>query len=104
MVVVAGKEKNVKLGKENYINRLLAFAQDHSTSERFNAIVGSNMAYLVDRLEAVFRAAQKGSHDVIVSREEADRYVVYTYLIVGDILTLVGTGDASLDERKKLAG
>lgn len=37
---------------------------------------------------SMFKAAQKGSHDTIVSREEADRYVIYTYLIVGDILSL----------------
>ena len=34
------------------------------------------------------RAAQKGSHDKILAREVADRYVVHTYLIVGDLLLL----------------
>jgi len=33
-------------------------------------------------------AAQKGSHADIVTKEEADRYVVFTYLIVGDVLSL----------------
>jgi hypothetical protein len=88
-VIVAGNnKKTIKLGRDNYINRLLAFVQDNSDSERFKAIVGSNLEFLIDRLDAVFRAAQKGSHDVIVSRDEADRYVVYTYLVVGDILSL----------------
>jgi hypothetical protein len=35
----------------------------------------------------VFRAAQKGSH-AVVGREEANRYVVYTYMLVGDLLSL----------------
>jgi hypothetical protein len=104
VAIVAGKQKNVKLGKDNYINRLLAFVDDRSSSERFSAIVGSNISFLVDRLEATFRAAQKGSHDVIVTREEADRYVVYTYLIVGDILVLADLGACGAGERKALAG
>jgi len=83
-----GKERKIKLGKENYINRIVAFVQDKSNSERFEEIVGSNLAYLGDRLDSTFQAAQKGSHSNIVSRDEADRYVMYTYLLVGDVLTL----------------
>ncbi len=83
-----GKEIKVKLGKDNYINRIVAFVQDKSDSERFEEIVGSNLAYLGDRLDSTFQAAQKGSHSNIVNRNEADRYVVYTYLLVGDVLSL----------------
>lgn len=88
-ITVNGKEKIIKLGKDNYINRLIAFIEDNSESKRFSEIVGSHIGYIGDRLDSVFKAAQKGSHDMIVSREEADRYVVYTYLIVGDILSLM---------------
>lgn len=83
-----GKKKTIKLGKDNYINRLIAFIEDNSASDRFNHIVGSHLGFIGDRLDSVFQAAQKGSHDVIITRDEADRYVVYTYLIVGDILSL----------------
>lgn len=83
-----GKKKAIKLGKDNYINRLIAYVEERSSSERFEHIVGSHLGFLGDRLDSVFQAAQKGSHDVIVSRDEADRYVVYTYLTIGDILTL----------------
>jgi hypothetical protein len=89
IVYFGGKQKKVKLGKDNYINRIMAFVDDHSSSGRFNDIVGSNLSFLGDRLDAAFQAAQKGSHDIIISREEADRYVVYTYLIVGDVLSLL---------------
>jgi len=88
VVEVDGKTRKIKLGRDQYINRLMAFVQDSAESERFEEIVGSNLGFLGDRLDSAFRASQKGSHDKIVSREEADRYVVYTYLIVGDILTL----------------
>jgi hypothetical protein len=83
-----GKQKTIKLGKDNYINRLITFVEDNSTSKRYQHIVGSHLGFLGDRLDSVFQAAQKGSHDTIVTKEEADRYVVYTYLIVGDILSL----------------
>ncbi len=88
VVQVDGKTRQIKLGKDQYINRIMAFVQDASNSQKSENIIGSQLAYLGDRLDSIFRAAQKGSHDIIVSREEADRYVVYTYLLVGDILLL----------------
>jgi len=88
---VEGKKRTIKLGNDQYINRIMAFIQDTSDSERFTDIVGSHLAFLGNRLDGIFKAAQKGSHNIIISREEADRYVVYTYLVVGDILTLYDT-------------
>ncbi|MEA5670213.1 hypothetical protein VA602_02545 [Pseudomonas sp. MH2] len=82
------KDHAIKLGPDNYINRLVAYVEDNSDSERFDEIVGSHMKYLGERLDAIFKAAQKGSHSVISSQDEADRYVIYTYLVVGDILKL----------------
>lgn len=87
-IKISGEIIQVKLGKTQYINRIVAFIQDHSDSERFEEIVGSNLAYLGNRLDSAFKASQKGSHSDIVSREEADRYVMYTYLLIGDILSL----------------
>lgn len=80
-----GKEINV--GTDAYINRLVCFAEDNSSSERFSELVGSHLGFLGDRLDAIFKAAQKGSHSV-VGQAEANRYVVYTYMIAGDILSL----------------
>ena len=40
-----------------------------------------------DRLHAVVGVANKGSH-FSVSKQEADRCVIYTYMLVGDILSL----------------
>jgi len=83
-----GKSIEIKLGPENYINRLVCYAEDHASSERTEEIVGSQLRYLGDRLDALFQAAQKGSHSVISTREEADRYVVYTYMLVADLLKI----------------
>lgn len=95
-VSVDGKARRIKLGKEQYINRIMAFVQDASASKRFQEIVGSHLEFMGNRLGSVFRAAHKGTHTTIVSREEADRYVVYTYLLVGDILSLHKPASGSL--------
>ncbi|MDD5502985.1 MAG: hypothetical protein PHH26_05950 [Candidatus Thermoplasmatota archaeon] len=80
---------SIKLGDGNYINRLVAFVEEKSKSSRFNSIVGSHLDFIGDRLQSVSDSAQKGSHDTIVNKEEADRCVVFTYLLVGDILSLI---------------
>ncbi len=90
------KQKTIKMGADNYINRLICFVQENSGSERFDAVVGSSLGYMGDRLDAVFQAAQKGSHSTITSREEADRYVLYTYMIVGDIISLADSRPKSV--------
>ena len=84
---VNGKQIKVRLGASQYINRLIAYIEDSSESEIFTEIVGSHLRYIGDRLDSVFNAVQKGSHNTL-SKEDADRCVVYTYLLVGDILLL----------------
>lgn len=84
-----GKERTIKLGVGNYINRLVAYVEEHTDSGSFEKIVGSNISYLGERLDAIYNATNKGTHDTITTKEEADRYVIYTYLIIGDILSLM---------------
>jgi hypothetical protein len=85
---VNGNDIIINLGADAYINRLIDYAEQNSNSTRFNEIVGSHMRFLGERLDAIFQAAQKGSHSNIVTRGEADRYVVYTYMVVGDLMSL----------------
>ena len=92
-------DKEIRLGKDNYINRIIAFVENSSSSKRFEDLVGSHLQFLGDRLDSIFKAAQKGSHDNILTQEEADRYITYTYLIVGDILSLWSERE-SLENRK----
>jgi hypothetical protein len=88
VVKAQGKDREIKLGKEHYVNRILAYVQDSASSGRLQDIVGSHIEFLRDRLTSIVEAANKGTHDTIVCRVEADRYVVFTYLLVGDILSL----------------
>jgi len=88
---VKGK-KGHKLTEEAYKNRLIAFTESKSKSEKFNMVVGSQLSFLVDRLNSIQEASSKGTHRLI-SKEEAERIVIYTYLLLGDILTLVEEKD-----------
>lgn len=87
-VLLDGREKIIKLGKDNYVNRLIAYLEKNSDSETAKNIIGSHLSFIGDRLDSILNAAQKGSHSTILTKEEADRYVIYTYLITGDILSL----------------
>jgi len=57
-------------------------------SEAYKKWKITNLAFMGDRLDSIFSATQKGSHKEICTREEAERYVIYSYLLLGDILTL----------------
>ncbi|WP_419148528.1 hypothetical protein [Pseudoalteromonas 'SMAR'] len=89
--------KPIKLGPDNYINRLICYAEDQVKSKTYTEVVGSQLKYLGHRLDSLFNAAQKGSHSTISTREEAERYVVYTYMIVGDILRLANEENSTED-------
>lgn len=79
--------KKYKLDSGRYIMRLKQYIKQKTTSERFNEIIGSHLDYIGDRIDAIYSASTKGSHTK-VKREEAERYVIYLYLILGDILNL----------------
>jgi len=89
IIEINGESKRVKLGKEQYINRIIDYIERKSDSIRFKELVGSQLCYLGDRLDSIFQAAQKGSHYTITTKEEAERYMIYTYLLIGDILSLM---------------
>jgi hypothetical protein len=81
-------KKEIKLEKKNYINRLMAYIEDSSDSKKFEEVVGAHLNYIGARLDSLYGAGSKGTHEEIISQQEADRYVIYTYLLVGDILSL----------------
>jgi hypothetical protein len=80
-------KKEIKLGEEQYVNRLIQYIESKSKSSTYNAVVGSNLSYIGNRIDSVNNAACKGTHDKI-NLNEAKSYVIYTYLLLGDILNL----------------
>ena len=79
--------KKIQIGEEQYINRLIQYISSKSDSGSFKGIVGSHLRFIGERLDSVHNAANKGTHTE-VTIEEAERYIIYTYLILGDILSL----------------
>lgn len=86
---IDGKEKIIQLDEESYINRIMEFITQKSESKTYKKIVGSHLDYIGDRLKSILKGSHKGTHKEITDREEANRIVVYTYLLIGDILSLV---------------
>ena len=84
--IIIGK-KEIKLGEEQYINRLIQYIESKSESSTYNAVVGSNLSYIGNRIDAINEAACKGTHAEI-DLNEAKSYIIYTYLLLGDILNL----------------
>ena len=88
-IIVEGK--HIKVGRDQYINRLIQFINAHSGSDSYKRIVGSDLASIGDRLDSIYNASNKGSHSE-VTKEEASRYIIHTYLLISDILTLSSEG------------
>lgn len=80
--------KRIKIGKENYINRLVCFVEENGDSKTHSDVIAAELRQTGERLDALFNAAQKGSHNSIKSKHEAERYIIYTYLLIGEILDL----------------
>jgi len=87
-IEIDGKEKIIKLDKKHYMNRIMEYLVGASKSKSFTSVIGSQLKYLKDRLYSIYEATNKGTHTTIVSKEEANRIVIYTYLLIGDILSL----------------
>lgn len=86
-IIHVGK-KEIKLGEEQYINRLIQYITGKSTSKTYKDIVGRTIEDIGNKLDALNNAACKGTHDK-VTKFEAERYLIYTYLFLGDILSLM---------------
>lgn len=77
----------IKMGPDNYVNRLVVWIEDQSTSRAVAGLVTADLEYLGDRLDAVDKGGQKGAHSS-VNRVEASRFITGTYLLLGDLLRL----------------
>ncbi|MDE6001672.1 MAG: hypothetical protein K2G96_05080 [Clostridia bacterium] len=81
--------KKISVGKDQYINRLIQFIESKSDSETYAGIVGADLESIGKRIDAISNAACKGTHSE-VTKEEASRYIIHTYLLISDIVSLYG--------------
>jgi hypothetical protein len=75
------------MSDEAYINRLVDWIVRQADSETASALIAADLDYLGRRLDAVQGAGHKGAH-AEVDRADASRFVVGTYLALGDVLRL----------------
>lgn len=80
-----GKEHG--LNDNNYVNRIIAFVQENTDSKSNKKFMISHLAYLASFLDNVDDLANTGTHTEI-PKEQAKRCLVYTYLVLGDIINL----------------
>lgn len=80
--------KKIKFSDENYILRLKEYILTKSWSKTFQKIVWNNLEYIGDKIWVIYNASTKWSHIVIDDKKEAERYVINTYILLSDILSL----------------
>ena len=86
-VPVKRNGRDVKIGEEQYINRLICYIEDNTTHETLDKITNSNLKYIGERLDNIHSEACKGTH-ATVDKEEAERCFMHAYMLVGDILEI----------------
>lgn len=86
--------KEIKIGEDNFINRLICYIEQNSTHKTLDSITNSNIEYIGKRLDNIISEACKGTH-ANVEKEEAERCFMHVYMLIGDILEI---------ERQKMLG
>ena len=79
--------KTIKVGADQYINRLIQYISSKSESKTYKDVVGADLSSIGQRLDAINDATCKGTH-VDVTKDEATRYIIHTYLLISDIISL----------------
>lgn len=84
--------KSIKVGSDQYINRLIQYIGSKSDSKTYNDVVGSDLRSIGERLDAINDAVCKGTH-ADITKDEATRYIIHTYLLISDIIALKNEDD-----------
>jgi len=74
-----------RVGPDEYINRLWAYADQRITSEKDRGLALAELKDVGNRIDAIYGLSNKGVHDV-VTKDEADRIIIRTYLLIADLL------------------
>lgn len=81
-----GKPHTLK--DDDYTNRIIACLQESSSSKEDKEFMEDYLKYLESYLVSLNKMANKGLHHEN-SREYANRCLIYTYLVLGDIIKLL---------------
>ena len=70
--------------EDDYVNRILALVDENSGGDKRRLLMAQTQ-HLGDLLEQVNKLANEGVH-AVVTKYEASTLVIYTYLLLGDVL------------------
>lgn len=96
-------KKVIKMGDSNYVNRLIDWIDSKTSSKTKKGLVASDLEHLGNRLDAATDSGNKGAH-AAVTKLDASRFIVGTYILLGDILSLNGDDSEITPESDATAG
>lgn len=79
--------KDIDVSGEHYKNKLSAVIELLQNKSASNTLVGSNIIYLLDWIDNILDLQCEGVHSEI-TREDAKKCIIQTYICLGDILNL----------------
>ena len=79
--------KEIDVSGEHYKNKLTAVIETLEDKSMSNSIIGSNVMYLLDWIDNLIDLQCKGVHSDI-SKQDAMRCIIQTYIFLGDVLSL----------------
>lgn len=79
--------KGRKVGENEYINRLWAFASENIESDTNKKLIQSEVDYIGGIIDSLYDLTCKGTHAEI-TKDEAERVVVRTYFLISDLIKL----------------
>lgn len=77
----------IDVSGDHYKNKLSAVVEKLEAKAARNTLVGSSITYLLDWMENLIKLQCKGVHSDI-TREDAERCIIQTYIFLGDILNI----------------
>lgn len=79
--------KEIDVSGDHVNNKLSAIIETLQSKSAKNTLVGSEIIYLIDWMEQINKKQSAGVH-TDVTREQAMRCIIHTYIALGDILAL----------------
>lgn len=77
----------IDVSGDHYKNKLSAVIEKLEDKSPKKTLVGSNVIYLLDWIDNLIRLQCKGVH-ADITKEDAERCILQTYMCLGDVLTL----------------
>jgi hypothetical protein len=79
--------KGISIAGDNYLNKLSAVIEKLEDKSPSKSLIGSQIIFMIDWIENLNNMQCKGVHSDI-SKDEAVRCIIHTYICLGDILKM----------------